>query len=448
MFLFYLVIAALQLQISYSLFEDCPIDRQQRVGTDLVIEVAENFYRDLNFLQAVTEVQQLRDYSNVRNEIKILGRVHHLKHLENELLRRNHEVIELLQRNNPTDAIKKCDAVANELRKINPVDLKREEITSAQSYLHYFKAEAYRLLLDHAKAMDQIAEATRYRQSSIGISLNELEKLNGLIVVERISNYNHEVDQMFGLSRGPNITLLATSYSRYSKSLEPLNAHRATSYRRNNPSQDDLSGQSVARRSLLDILCEFMQKLAATGASSNRRQSSSADYNHVLSELQQLNASFAKELKDKVAKNIVLGQMDDAVQQTDRLSGKIWDFDCWTLLESSNSSGKSLYENKQLRELEAYTKYFQAEAYRRSDDFDSLTRSEFVLDRVKQIRKAQIGVSMGKLVELEGKIVFKTLMCLGKRIKSIYRLDGNESARDLENKRARYGTCERTLAAR
>lgn len=398
--------------------EDCPIDRKQRIGNDWVVGVLGQFHQDLRFVGAVTELKQLRDYRRV-----VQGARKQLR-----------DVAVLLASKNYQEAIERCDRLDREWNGA-------QENESDKTYLHYFRAEAYRLMGDVHQASEHITEATRRRETAVGVSFNDLERLDGLITLQRVLKFNYDIDKMFGLLKGPNTNLLKSSYWLSQVSTDPMSRQdQSAGYTRIRSDLDDLSGRSASEGVTKSILCEFAQKLAIVESSFNSGKKIRTDYASVLEEIGEVDPKFASLLEQNV----------DNPQYAWIVAEKIIDSD-WTttlrmkLKEPSTSGSHFEYRKEQLNTWQTYAKYLEAGAFIGHDDWQSLSRTDKLLSEIKNIRREHNGVSLGKLATMEGHVVFKSMKSFHEKIRHIYRLSGREDAKELEAKRTYFGTGDRVI---
>lgn len=161
-------------------------------------------------------------------------------------------------------------------------------LRTVTSYLYYFKAEAYRLRGSPLRAPSQLYQSMEIRRLRFGVSINDLERLDGLITLERVSYFNQQVDRLYGISRSPDYDQLASALSLFEGNSAPLSKIRSSAtssptitssprvrfhdLQRIDPDQGDFSGQSVAKDSVESILREFSMKLKILGVSSPEDQ--------------------------------------------------------------------------------------------------------------------------------------------------------------------------------
>lgn len=420
--------------------DESPIFATQSLDGHRVIDVLNRFYKDLTLLKTICSTsQQSGDYSGIMAENRAVVS-------EDQFKQQIDLVFGSLQSEaHIYDILDKCDEFLRMQKdSLRDQSVDQTKVMTAQSYLHYAKAETYRLLGDHVKAMSQISDASVIRQRVRGISLNELERLHALIIVQRLSEFNHEVDNLFRLG-GTCEGGISRWYLLYRNSMDPLGA--TVSERIN---LDDFSGRCISGQRVASIFNEFTDKLGTLDislpASTSERETASAYYLSVIEEVSKVNKDFAIELNDQVVDSIKKDYEREALNAADKLVGKLHDYGSWTVLGStSHTMEEKSLETSKRRTLETYAKYFKAEIYRRSTNCNFLILAELMLDRVKNIRQTYEGISVGKLIELEGKIAFKSLICFHKRMTSIYKLRGDESNQELETRRVEHGGCESTL---
>lgn len=455
------VVSELTATTANGFLDECGFDESLRIEDDLVADVLHTFYDDLVFVQAATQVRLPRDYGQVLGELRGLFK-------SQELMQQMEKVTELLGKlGHFKQALDRCN------RDVYPLlDPDAQEGIAIKSYLYYLKAEAYRLMGDPDQASEQISEATVRRQDSEGVSINDLERSNGMIELARVSKYNQEVDKLYGLNKGPNFRLLRIVHSRSRGDTAPLKTRKTIEadrgptmktvthrygyfrvlddkptpvssesvYMRVNPEQDDFSGQSVAEVSAKGILCEFAQKLIILGVMSK------ANYTTIVDEIRQIDSGFADKINERVIKSLDSGNHNEALLAVNKY--KQWmspsspgnsneGASSSTSSSSSSSSSSPRERHWQERALETYADYFKAEIYRRTKKSCIFLKEIGQLRaRLKKFRQSRTGVSVGKILELDGKAILLSMKCFHKTIRSVYELVGDESETELEIKRS------------
>lgn len=444
-----IVLVGLQLaQRANGFLEDCPIDRDLRVDNDQVIAVLENFYNDLKYVRAVTESRHERDYSSQLGELPAIVS-------SGAQQRQIEQMVQMLSSGNFEEAYRRSNTIFWDIRDSLPV----------RSYLHYFKAEAQRLMGYASTASAQVLDAINVRQRSTGVSVNELERLDGLVTLQRVSQFNQEVDSSYGLRTSPNMRLLSLIHSVLRDDMSPLLRVRAVTLsrflesstmpahawpamsdglHRVDPERDNFRGQTVPERSAEAVLCEFAQKLSTLGAASYG--GAPPDYSHLVEQVAHLDAAFAHRFVDQVVRPVENNEGRLAMRNV---------VGFWTMLNAAGPAAapsrrtpagsaphSSRYEHG--KALETYAKYFRVEIYRRqADRCMYLKVIEMLLDRIKDARQARTGVSLDKILELEAKVVFMSLDCFRRRVRSAYQLDGGESEQQLRTRWADMGPSDR-----
>lgn len=445
MLLYLMITVALQLTtIQGGLLDDCGIDSEQRVDNDLVIDVLEDFYKDLIFVQASTETRQDRNYSGLTQEIHNNYGLESLPWISDNVYQFFYWIIHLLRQNRIEDAKSELST----LRSYDYVDGGKE-----MSYLCYLEAEANRLLGENPAASSSVLSAYLERREAPGVTLNELERLDGLISLQKVSEFSLNVDRYYGVGRSPDYHLLSILNSTLGSEMAPLNEIRFTALdrlydtsprietaadastsegreaavfadmQRVNPELDDFSGRSVSHASTKEILCEFAHKLHILGVSS--RKDTSADHRAVIEQLRRIDPNFAERLNARVVAflptNLELAK--------ENLRG-IW----------TNDLRLARYNRIQ----QLFTRYFTAELHRLKmgdgcslDDLNDL-HDNFVT--TKHVRKMYLGVSIARLIDLEARVALLWLKCFHERVKLAYDLAGNENEQQLEAKRVQLGT--------
>lgn len=444
MLLFLTITLALQLAfVDAGLLDDCPLDRDQRIGDDQVIDVLEIFFKDLIFVQASTETRQPRNYTNLTQEIHNSYGPESMPWISENVYQFFYWVTYLLRLNRIEDAKSELST----LRSYDYVNGGKE-----MSYLYYLEAEATRLLGENAEASSSILSAYIERRVSPGVTLNELERLDGLIALQKVSLFNQDVDRYHGVGRSPDYHLLSILHSTLGGEMAPLNEIRFTALdrlydtaprvetpaesstsgnleaavteemHRVEPEMDNISGQSVSHLSTKGILCEFAHKLSILGASS--RDDIPVDYGAVIEQLRRIDPDFAEQLNARV----VAFLPTDLERARQNLRG-LW----------MRELRLSRYDKIQ----QLFTRYFTVELHRlRMGDncnlYDLLDMHDNLIGMI-HIRKMYKGVSFGRLNELEGEFVLIWMKCFHERVKLAYSLVGTEDEVQLDVKRTQLG---------
>lgn len=440
--LLFLISIALQSNLANSFLDDCPIDTEMRVGSERIVDILETFYDDLEYFQAATDLRQTRFYSRFFREVDA-----HWSAYSRETYTFFLEVMKLLLE----DRFKQAESL---MAKVRFLDL----FTGRQkTYYQFFKAEIKRLLGNGKEAAVAILMTYMERHHSEGVSVNDLERLDGLIALQKMSQFNLNVDRMHGLRHSPDYQVLSWIHMMTKGEMVPLKDLRLGIYHRlfrmnpklrlsenTNTSQvietsyemtrtfdrlDDFSGSSVPKTSAEQIMCEFARKLEALGVSSPA-EAEQSDYDDVLDQLRQLDPEFANRLNARVVTNILTGDIERAKINANEMWG-----------DRLNSP---FYDEVQ----ETFMSYFSAELNRRSEERCNawtLHTLQEDLDTITQIRMVREGLSLDKIVDLEGRIMVLWLHCFHKRVKLAYQLDGTEDEQQLLAKRAEFGTCEHRL---
>lgn len=72
------------------------------------------------------------------------------------------------------------------------------------SYQFFIEAEMERLSGDYEPASDGLISSFMHRQMCKGISMNHLERLDGLLALQRVSQYNRNLNASFKISESAN----------------------------------------------------------------------------------------------------------------------------------------------------------------------------------------------------------------------------------------------------
>lgn len=433
---------------AYGEFLDgCPFDRDQRLDNERILGVLETFYKDLLFVRASTESREARDYSRLSRDVEMNFLLETQTTSYNDTDQLFSIVIQLLQENRFRDA----GILMYQTRH-------RDSFAGGWklTYFKYLQAEGDRLFGLNKDASINILLAFLERQESRGVRVDDLERLDGLIALQKISQFNQEVDEVFGLRQSPDYHLLSLVHLMMKQDPGPLseirptvssrlfetapsigspesstssNSGRSIEARRIDPSLNDFQGRSLSKTSVEGILCEFALKLVVLGISTRESVSLTDDYTGVIDQLRQVDPSFAEELNTKVVA-LIETRFERAIINANAL---------WRVRLNSAS-----YDA--IKEM--FMSYFKIELSRRSSDNCNIwTLLNLVedMDMMKSIRQTHAGLSIGKVIELEGKVVFMWMKCFHKRVTLAYELDGTEDKHQLETKRAQFGTVERVI---
>lgn len=449
MLIILLITAALQPTLATDFLKDCPVERDLRVEGDLVLDVLQTFYRDLEIVGARAGAREARNYQPLSTEM-------HYDYPEGtspwsslDIHQFFDTVIDLLQQNRIDRTKRMLDGIRF---------LRQFESGIEMTYMQYFQAEVNRILGKNRAAASAILTAYSERRSSVGISVNQLVHLDGLIALQKLSSFNRRVDRLHGLSISPDYKLLSLLHLMTKGEVMPLKELRTTVFnqlselqradpmvgskastssaspksselKRVDPDQDDFTGETVSNEQVEGIMCEFAQKLSLLEVSS--REGAPADYSSVLGQLRQLDADFADKLDADIVNNLDANH-ELAKQKAD----EIW---------SGIVEGPDLEGNKEL-----FMSYFNTELIRRSTDqcdLWALQSMQMDVGTVKNIRKELRGISLDKMAEMDARVVLMWLKCFHKRVVGAYELDGSEDEQQLKEKKSRLGTCSRTLTS-
>lgn len=430
MFLFVAITLGLQLTTfaSGGLLDDCPFDKGQRIENELVVDVLVQFSKDLLIVQAITGARLDRDYDRLIQEMHISGGSGSQAWISEDVHKYFYWIVYLLRQNK----INFARSELSTLRSYGYVSDGKE-----MTYLHYLDAEADRLLNNNSDASASILSAYTERHGTPGITMNELERLDGLISIQKVSHFNQDVDWYHGVRRSPDYQLLSKVHETLGFEMAPLDSVRSIALahfsdsskaapsramERTLPELDNISGHSVSYESAKAILCEFARKLALLGISSRDRVP--VDYGTVIEQVRRVDQDFAAKLSSKV-----LPYLERDFKKTRKNLLGIW--------------ASELKQRNYDKTLVQFTRYFTAELYHlRIMDRCNLRYLDDMNDEmvaIKNIRQKNRGVSLDKLYELEGKFVVAWLKCFHERVKLAYNLVGNESERQLVAKRASIG---------
>lgn len=429
--------------------DDCPVDAELRFGRDRVVDILHAFYKDLVFVRASTAARQVaREYSDLARQM-FSGYELDADPSLDELYRYFARVVYLLRSNR----VKEAEGVLKSQIFYDDVHRGRDS-----TYLKYLQAETNRLLGNNEEAASCVLSAYLRRADYDGIAVNDLARLDGLVALQRVSQFNLDLDRSYGLIRSPDYKLLSLLHLLVGAEIGPLSEVRwtildrlyntdpsvgqllmagisaasepSTDMHRSDRLLDELNVQSVSNSSVEGILCELARKLQVLGVS--RRDETPADHSEVIDQLRQMDPSFADELASMVVANV-----EPDFDQAQRNAREIWTH-MWC---------RSPQNDREFQEI--FACYFSVELNRQLGNVCNLwTLSDLHEDlaSLKYSRRTFEGVSLGKLVELEGKVVLLWLKCFHERVKLAYGLSGGEDDRQREQRRAEFGgDCERVL---
>lgn len=415
-----LIIIALQSTAANAFLEHCPIDRTLILGDRLVVDVLKTFYNDLVFVGAATDTCQKRDYAQVIAQLDDSGE-------QDRLL---NDVAKLLSRNQFKIAEQSLSGNLN--NEWYTGDVRRN------SYLSYFQAEANRLMDNDAKAFEFVQKALANRQASVGISVQALERLNSLLTLKGVSRFNRYVDQVYGVFQSTNYEKLPLLHSSFEKNLAPFSEIRsklankfaeiinaeATKMERTNLELIDLSDQSVATANVESILCEFARKLELLGVSTSAPRSSYDEYHSVLLQAVEPPRTFDSGYDLRKA----VGQFEESMTLANEALYELWK--------------RSSLDKFQM----VFIRYFIIEWDRRSkNSCYLLSKMQQGIDAIKRAREGHMGLTLSSLYILEAKVLFTSMDCVHRRVRSFYHLIGDEDVHELAAKQAEFGGGDRKL---
>lgn len=422
-----IIIAGLQLTSASDIFEDCPIDNDALVG------VLDTFYKDLSFAKVVTESRQRRDYKDLLEEIRNVVRPGPV---------RDRIVRGVMELSNDY-WLQFTRTLYGHRNMINADD-------QAQSYSNFLFAEFTRLR--GSTDSFYIKGVIKARQKHTGVSVNQLERLDGMVVLQILCKFNHDVDRSYGLWGSPDYQLLSLLHPLLGHETQPLcdlrsavldrlfNTDPRFGYTPMNTSDtvpealhrdechlNDLSGQSVSKASIKAILCEFAHKLSILEVDPVD-DGTVSDYSSFIDEVREFDADFADKLLEDVVKFI--------------------DVDVAKGLDNVNAIRRSLDESDHSKSKGIFLTYIEVELklkLRERCNLDLLSWVGDELHVIRYLRQTRVGVSLGNIMKLTARFACLQLRCFHKRVKWAYRLDGTENEQQLEEKRAEFGTSQRIL---
>lgn len=438
MLLSFMLIVALHLTAPH-LAADFLEDGPQRIDDDQVVYVLRTFYNDLEFVRAITESRQSSGYDELIEEVE--GAI------------RSPDVRDQVQRG------------AAELFSGNWFGFTRtfsynwESICSdvqGQSYCYYLTSELNRLRGSTNTYL--LKNAMRTRQRYKGVSINELARLDGLIVLQIASQFNHQVDWLYGIRQSPNFELLSSVHTVLKDESTPFNDIRSAILerlfrtppligivgkdsssgavldfmQRTDPHIDNFrnQGPTIARASVKGILYELAERLSILGVSPLEETdfTAASDYSPVIDQAKRIDTDFARELRENVV--------------------DIFDQDPMRAIENVEALLRALDGFGNSKSKQSFLKYFEVELRRRSTkkcNMDTLSEIEMGLVELDNSRRSSKGVSLGNIVELKGKVVFLQLKCFHARLKLTFKLSGYDTEQQLKAKRTQFGSSDRLL---
>lgn len=437
MLILLVIAAACHVTTAGAFLDDCPIDREHRLGDVLVLDVLESFYKDLIFVQACTELQQSLEYEALLREMK----QSHTTPLDGANGPADqYSFVTYLLRLLATNHLFAVNKLINETWGSGRI---RGWIST---YFQYIDAEVKSSLGEYDEALEAIIYAFGRRRKFRGVSMNRLERFDGLLALQKVSEFNRDIDSLYGLKRNRDHQLLSLVHLIMKEELEPLNKIRnsldasssapTTGSNHSNAETHDeqgadanFIGNGISKAQVESILCEFAEKFGVLGA----EETSIPHYREVMDQVRLLDANLAQELEVKVMQYIDI----------DINSAKIAMADVWREyggLENQNETGK-IFLFYLLIELD----YLQSEHGCSINKLGAMQRFYSVIVRE---RREHRGISIGMLTQLGAKMVLHWLKCFHERVKVAYELDGSEDEQQLEAKRSVLGTSlERTLPA-
>lgn len=443
------ITAALQLApVAGDFLDECPIDRYLRVENELVMDVLRTFAKDLAFVQAGTQIREARNYSDLRHEM------HDGEPLPPDMI----EVRRFFD-----DAVDLLGQDRVDQAKSLLMDRNRPAYVQTEgTYWPYLQAEVERLLGNNTGAASAIVSLFLARTAATGVSINQLERLDGLVALQKVSVFNQDVNKLHGLARDVDADLLTLVRMVTRGELKPLKHLRAAvsggmlreprlpltgfpvpitsvgpprptdSRRRVGPALDDFTGQSVSYGQVEAILCEFAQVLFILDISTLNEDAPEDDYGAVIAQVRQMDATLADTLQEDVVPYI---HADPEGARQRRI--RFWRRRDETQPRPDDYLGSTEW---------VFREYFRLEHIRRTDgrcDARSLQSLQDGVKDIRDIRELVSGLSLDKIIELEAKVVLLWMKCFHARVRAAYELDGTEDEQRLAEKRARLGTCRR-----
>lgn len=436
-----------QVALTEGFLVECPVNREQSIGNVSVMSVLETFYKDLIFVQACTESRQERRYSDLVGEISEMA-----TNPEWEITSaiRAYRMFSGLIKALQEDRFETADRLINENGGQYFI---RDWV---ENYFYYFQAEVRRMTDDSEEAAKAALWSYLERKNSAGISMNQLERLDGLLALQKISLFNLGLDRLYGLEKGADLQLLRIVHFMFKDELAPLErisfaifdrlfrespemigssaplntstgAHAAEGV---GPSLDDFTGQSVARATVESVLCEFAQKFDIIAEA---EAPSIPDYSIVIDQLRRIDAELAQELEDRVVQYI-----DTDIDHVRKTVTDMW-----------REYHSSPYRRENTKGI--FLAYFHIELNFLLSEYGcnvwELDALRFANDLIlHDLRRKNEGLSLDKMAELWAKIVLHWLKCFHERVKLAYELDGSENEQQLREKRSQLGdSCDRTL---
>lgn len=263
---------------------------------------------------------------------------------------------------------------------------------------------------------------------------------HGLSALKAINAFNIAVDDWYKIRKSPNFRLLLDTHNSFKDQMAPLEQVTAEISKMKATIApylpDDEGGRvgptmlvfsdsrPLGRETVESILYEYAQKLRITGISTNRTpgESSSSSqqprstncniasllcnssnrareshYSNILDQLNSFDPNFAKMIK-RGAVNYIDKDMPKALNNVEKMSKQ---------LENTDFCSGS------------FAKWFKIELTRRSEDRcdqNSLTMMQQEADAIEFMRRKSPGVSIGQMLELRAKVVFRLMICFHRNV--------------------------------
>lgn len=137
-------------------------------------------------------------------------------------------------------------------------------------------------------AVEHVFAAIDAQRKSEGLSVNDLARSDGLIALQRVSQFNKQVDKMNQSRKSAHHQFHAAVNPSFRGELESLNERSLsrsgvilyTAQRLDPDLEDSHNGQSADKASVVSTLYEFARKLDTLGVSS--REDRPIDYREVV----------------------------------------------------------------------------------------------------------------------------------------------------------------------
>lgn len=427
-------------------FDDYDDHINQRLGDAPIMDTIETFYTDLKFVKAATDDIVDRDPAVLRQEIESM----HELSPEGDAVRDGYPVLMNLlefweKRQYP-----------NALRLVAEHEGQESFSDWIGTYFKYLSAEMRRTISRFDQSITAVLSAFVDRQTYMGISMNQLERLDGMLILAMVEAFRFRFDDIYGFTDsygGGQLRDINSKVSHELKSMRELQKDIKESFPELNYESDGGSdGESIdtatrARHGARQFYCkqcvhygkaefdlyDFFSRFIIAAPTDVPKHMKSSDYSRVMDQLRELDEDFAQEFEDKVLKHI-----DTDIKQARKVVKEMM----------REEIGKP-EEGPKTRRI--FLAYFHTEMnlLQAEDSCSNVHKLNEILEITGYLLHDRVeheGLSVDIVFELLGKTLLHMMECFHERVKMVYELGGDESPQELEAKHSELGAAyDRTI---